>query len=147
MATTTQDRPRAFRWRTRVRFVDTDASQRIHYTAMFRYFEAAEQEFLRFLGCGYGGAHTQRFGFPRVRVECDFVSEVAYDDEVEIEVQVERVGNASFTLAFAASVDSRPAAKGRIVVVAMDKQSKRATALPKELSDALNGYRSASHAT
>ena len=37
--------------RVRVAFVDTDASGRIHFTAMLRYFEAAEQEFLRSLGC------------------------------------------------------------------------------------------------
>ena len=31
-----------FRFETRIRFIDTDASGRIHYTAMFRYFESAE---------------------------------------------------------------------------------------------------------
>ena len=31
----------SFTWDVRIRFVDTDASGRIHYTAMFKYFEQA----------------------------------------------------------------------------------------------------------
>ncbi len=40
-----------FRFKTRIRFIDTDTSGRIHYTAMFRYFESAEIEFMRTLEC------------------------------------------------------------------------------------------------
>ena len=39
-----------FTHRVRVAFPDTDASGRIHFTAMLRYFESAEIEFLRALG-------------------------------------------------------------------------------------------------
>ena len=34
-------------WPSRIRFVDTAASGRIHYTAIFRHFETAEFEFMR----------------------------------------------------------------------------------------------------
>ena len=47
-----------FSWRTRIRFIDTDASQRIHYTALFRHFEAAEEEFLRSFGQSFLSAET-----------------------------------------------------------------------------------------
>jgi len=36
-----------FRYETRIRFVDTDASGRIHYTSLFKFFEAAETELFR----------------------------------------------------------------------------------------------------
>ena len=39
-----------FTHRVRVAFPDTDASGRIHFTAMLRYFESAEIEFLRSFG-------------------------------------------------------------------------------------------------
>ena len=61
--------PEPFRFETRIRFIDTDASGRIHYTAMFRYFESAEIEWMRSRGIIYGGGD---FTFPRVHVECDF---------------------------------------------------------------------------
>jgi acyl-CoA thioesterase FadM len=46
-----------FTLQTRVGFIDTDASGRIHNTAMFRYFEAAETEFMRRLGIEYKGSN------------------------------------------------------------------------------------------
>ena len=75
---------RSYHWQNRIRFVDTDASQRIHYTAMFRHFEAAEQEFLRSMGCPYSSPDFRDYSFPRVHVECDFTAEIRYDDIIEI---------------------------------------------------------------
>ena len=58
-----------FRWPVRILFIDTDASGRIHYTALLRYFEAAEIELFR-----EAGAQEDRdeVAFPRVHVECDY---------------------------------------------------------------------------
>ena len=58
--------PPPFVFQTRIRFIDTDASGRIHYTAMFRYFESAEIEFLRTLGINYDPKRP--INFPRVHV-------------------------------------------------------------------------------
>ncbi|MCS7027050.1 MAG: acyl-CoA thioesterase [Bryobacteraceae bacterium] len=131
---------KTYRWRTRVRFVDTDASGRIHYTAMFRYFEAAEQEFLRALGVSFSADPYRDLGFPRVHVECDFSAPVRFDDEVEIEVSVARVGASSFTLAFVASVMDRPAAKGKVTIVCVDKDTQRSSPVPEHLAAALRAY-------
>src|SRR5262245_26042840 len=123
-----------YQWMTRVRFVDTDASQRIHYTAMFKHFEAAEMEFLRELNVSYNDPEFRDVGFPRVHVECDFVSELKFDDPVAIEVTLERIGASSYTLGFAASVEGRPAAKGKITVVCIDKVTQRSCPIPKRLA-------------
>src|SRR5208283_5037160 len=96
-----------FIWPSRVRFADTDASQRIHFTAMLRHFEAAEIEFLRSLGLLHNDANVSAVNFPRVHVECTYTSMVQYDDLLNIAVRVERVGNSSYKLAFEASVDER----------------------------------------
>ncbi len=42
-----------FRYETRIRFVDTDASGRIHYTSLFKFFEAAETELFRSFDISY----------------------------------------------------------------------------------------------
>jgi acyl-CoA thioesterase FadM len=60
-----------FRFQTCIRFIDADASGRIHFTAIFRYFESAEVEFLRTLGVTYDACHS--YNPPRVHVECDFL--------------------------------------------------------------------------
>ena len=92
-----------FTWESRIRFVDTDASGRIHYTALLRHFEAAEFEFLRAIGCPYTSFVNEGVGFPRVHVECDYLSALRCDDVISTAVTVERVGGTSFTLAFAVS--------------------------------------------
>ncbi|HLY18689.1 MAG TPA: thioesterase family protein [Bryobacteraceae bacterium] len=123
-----------FTHRVRVAFVDTDVSGRIHFTAMLRYFESAEIEFLRSLGYCYH--HQPDIGFPRVRVECEYRSAVGFDDELDIAVSVKRVGTSSYTLGFAASKDGKLAAEGIIVVVCVGRPG-RAQPLPDVLRDAL----------
>jgi acyl-CoA thioester hydrolase len=121
----------------RVAFVDTDASGRIHFTAMFRYFEAAEQGLLRSLGFEYRDSPPD-LGFPRVRVECEYHSAVTFDDELEIVVSVKRVGTSSYTLEFRAMLGQTLAAHGTIVVVCISRRQGRAQRLPDALRAALS---------
>ncbi len=129
-----------FRWRSRVRFSDTDASGRIHYSAMFRFMEEAEDEFLRSVGAAYSGIEASLgVSFPRVHVEAQFVAAPHYDDVVDVEVSVERVGETSFTLYFDATMEGAPVARGRIKVVCMSVETERPAALPAEFMAALRG--------
>ena len=125
-----------FTHRVRVAFPDTDASGRIHFTAMLRYFESAEIEFLRALGYRYRDAPD--VGFPRVRVECEYRTAVGFDDELDIAVSVKRVGTSSYTLEFAALKEGAVVANGSIVVVCVGRPG-RAQALPEALKEALRG--------
>ncbi len=127
-----------FVWQERIRYVDTDASGRIHFTAMLRYFETAEQEFLRHRGLSYQELESKDLGYPRVHVDCDYTSALAFDDLVSITVDVARVGRSSFTLAFTATCGGLEAAKGSIVVVCMDRKTQKSHELPKALAHALN---------
>ena len=126
-----------FTWESRIRFVDTDASGRIHYTALFRHLEAAEFEFLRALGCSYLSFPREEGGFPRIHVECDYLAALRCDDSISTAVTVERIGATSFTLGYAVSVEGRAAAKGKITVVCIDLQSQRPKALPERLAEGL----------
>jgi len=82
----------------RVRWVDTDASGRIHYTAAFRYFEAAEWEFFRRIGLSLRG-HEQTFSFPRVSVSATFHAPLYADDAIAVHIRPEHVGTTSVTFA------------------------------------------------
>jgi acyl-CoA thioester hydrolase len=126
-----------FTHRVRVAFPDTDTSGRIHFTAMLRYFESAEIELLRWLGYRYRDAPD--FGFPRVRVECEYRSAVGFDDELDIVVSVKRVGTSSYTLEFTALKEGVAAASGSVVVVCVARHG-RAHAIPDVLREALQEY-------
>ncbi len=125
-----------FVWPVRVRFVDTDASHRIHFTAMLRHFEAAEIEFLRALGLLKDPTRSN-VNFPRVHVECTYTAMVQYDDMLDIAVRVERVGNASYKLAFEATVEDRLVARGFVTAVCVDVSTGRSRAMPEGLAAAL----------
>lgn len=131
-----------FCWRSRIRFSDTDASGRIHYSAMFRHMEAAEDEFLRAIGQPYASIETAAgISFPRVHVEAQFVAPLRYDDEVETQVTVERVGESSFTLYFMSVANGTAVARGRITAVCMSTETQRSTPLPEALAEALQARR------
>ncbi len=107
-----------FRISRRVDFADTDMAGIIHFSNYFRYMEFAEVGFLRSRGlsvsmtCG-----AEKIGFPRVSASCDFLHPVRFEDVVEIEVHVERVGQKSVTYTFDFTHHGKLVAKGRISCV------------------------------
>jgi YbgC/YbaW family acyl-CoA thioester hydrolase len=122
--------PEPFRYETRIRFVDTDASGRIHYTALFRFFEAAETELFRTFGINYSkGA----FNFPRVHAECDIKLPLRHDDLLTVEVSLTKLGTSSLRFEFKVFNEGELAATGAIVMVCMDRQAQRSIPLPGEL--------------
>lgn len=82
----------------RVRWVDTDASGIIHYTAAFRYFEVAEWELFRKAGVSLS-AGEQTFGLPRVAVNATFHAPLRVDEEIAVHIHLQRLGNTSITFA------------------------------------------------
>ncbi|MBI5086435.1 MAG: acyl-CoA thioesterase [Acidobacteria bacterium] len=128
-----------FAWRTRIRFVDTDASGRIHYSSLFRHFEAAEDEFFRSIGFAYAEREAADLTYPRVHVEADYLSALRYDDPVYVTVAVAKIGARSYTLELNLYLEetSDVAASGLITVVCMSRRSQKAHPLPADLRAAL----------
>lgn len=127
--------------RIRVPFVDVDSSDRIHFTAVMRYWELAEHALMRSLGMPYSTA-LREVAFPRVHVSADFRGGILFDDELEVEARVAKVGASSWTVAFTARhADAGPdapiLADGRMTIVAMDPTTERPAPLPAELRAAL----------
>lgn len=134
--------PDPFIWRSRIRFSETDASGRIHYAAMFRHMEAAEDEFMRSISLEYSKTMADgELAFPRVHVEAQFMAALHYDDEIETHVLVERVGESSFTLYFKTVCNEVAVARGRITSVCISVDSQRPHAIPEAMADALRENR------
>ena len=118
--------------RARVAWVDTDAGGRIHFTAAFRWAELAETSLARKLGLlgGWGG-------YPRRRVEADYLKVLVFEDEVEIRIRVENVGRTSVTYAWTISKDGEPYVEGRHTIVHVDETGRPAP-LPEQVRAALS---------
>lgn len=117
--------PHRFTTRRRVEFRDTDAAGIAHFSTYFVWMESAEHELLRAAGVHLvehvpsetpGGA-AETVSWPRVNATCDYRSAVRFNDELDIEVGVERVGGASVTWLFRFVCAGRPVAEGRVVAV------------------------------
>jgi acyl-CoA thioester hydrolase len=85
--------------RLRVRWVDTDASGRIHYTAAFRYFEIAEWELFRRAGILFRGPDGE-FNLPRVEVKANFLAALHVDDEIAVHIRPEKLGRTSVVFGY-----------------------------------------------
>jgi acyl-CoA thioester hydrolase len=121
------------RERRRVAWIDTDAGGRIHFTAVFRYAEAAETGLRRELGLMGDWAD-----YPRRRVEADYLSVLEFEDEVEVRIVPERLGRTSITWAWEIARDGERCVEGRHTVVHVDAEG-RPSELPREVRERLAG--------
>jgi 4-hydroxybenzoyl-CoA thioesterase/acyl-CoA thioester hydrolase len=134
----------AFRTRRRVEFRDTDAAGLMHFSVFFTYMEVAEHELLRSVGLSvlerdHDGAVT----WPRVAASCDFLRPLRFEDEFDIEVGVERLGEKSVTYLFRFLHDGQEAAIGRITAVCcrIDKDAPtRSIPIPERIADKLRPF-------
>ena len=125
--------PVAHRERRRVAWVDTDAGGRIHFTAVFRWAEAAETELRRSLGLLEDWPD-----YPRRRVEAEYHAVLRFDDEVEVVLAPERVGRTSITWGWRIERGGELCVEGRHTVVHVDADGR-----PAELPPALRSRLSA----
>lgn len=101
-----------------VEFSDTDMAGIMHFSAFFRFMEAAEHAFLRHLGFSvYSEVNGEVVTFPRVAASCQFHSPARCEDVLDIDVSVARVGTKSVTYHFAFSQHGRDVATGEMTSV------------------------------
>ena len=102
----------------RVEFRDTDAAGIVHFSVFFTYMEETEHEFLRELGLGVKCEIDGRWvSFPRVSARCDYRIPLKFEQLVDIELSVGRIGTKSVTYDFRFVLDGRLAAEGSLTAV------------------------------
>jgi acyl-CoA thioester hydrolase len=113
--------------RGRVAWVDTDAGGRIHFTAAFRWAEAAETSLMRRLGM------LDKWGdYPRRHVEAEYLKVLRFEDEFELRLRVDAVGRTSITYGWEILRDGEVCIRGNHTVVRVDRAG-RAEPLPEAL--------------
>src|SRR5262249_44013872 len=83
--------PTPFHTTRLVEFSDTDMAGIMHFSAFFRYMEAAEHELLRSMGFSvYSEIDGHPVSFPRVAASCEYHSPAKCEDTLSIDVTVRR---------------------------------------------------------
>jgi acyl-CoA thioester hydrolase len=124
----------------RVPFKDVDLSQRIHYTALFSYFEVADHAFFREIGYPYQELLKQNYHLPRVSVNCDYLGMIEYDDVLQVDTSIAKIGHSSFTYIFKVRKGAVDAAKGSMTIVFIDKESGRSIPIPSDIRNQLEKH-------
>jgi 4-hydroxybenzoyl-CoA thioesterase/acyl-CoA thioester hydrolase len=136
-----------FRTTRRVEFRDTDMAGIMHFSAFFTVLESVEHEFLRSLGLSVVMSDGDgQLGWPRVSASCDFKGAVKFEDVLDIELSIARLGEKSVTYQFSLESAGRRIADGKIVAVCCrlrEGEALQAVAIPRAIAEQLRPYISA----
>ncbi len=102
-----------------VEFPETDMAGIVHFSNFNRWMEQAEHAFFRSQGLKivYHQPDGIVLGWPRVSANCRFESPARYEDVVDVQLFVERIGVKSLTYDIRFSVEGRSVARGRLKTV------------------------------
>ena len=110
--------PETFKHTRRIEFRDTDMAGIVHFSNFFAYMEQAEHAFLRSIGLGViCTIDGQEISWPRVNANCNYRQAIKFEEMIDIEVSVARIGTKSITYDFQFSREETQVADGSITVV------------------------------
>ena len=125
----------------RVEFHHTDAAGIVHFSQFFLYMEEVEHEFWRSRDLSVMLHDAEGvLTWPRVSASCDYKSTARFEDLLEIELTISRLGEKSVTFAFRFTDQAREVASGRITTVCCRIQpggSPRSVAIPDWIREKL----------
>jgi 4-hydroxybenzoyl-CoA thioesterase/acyl-CoA thioester hydrolase len=121
----------AFVTSRRVEFSDTDAAGIMHFAAFFRMMEQAEHDLLRNVNLSVVMHDAAgKISWPRVAAKCDFQAAARFEETLQIEVRIARLGKRSITYSHRFLRDGQVLAIGEITAVCCRI---REGALPKSM--------------
>jgi 4-hydroxybenzoyl-CoA thioesterase/acyl-CoA thioester hydrolase len=108
----------AFVTSRRVEFSDTDAAGIMHFAAFFRMMEQAEHDLLRSIELSVVMHDAAgKISWPRVAAKCDFQAAARFEEVLQIEVRVTRLGKRSVTYSHRFLRDGQVLAIGDVTAV------------------------------
>jgi acyl-CoA thioester hydrolase len=116
------------------RFSDFDMYGHVNSAVYFSYFEYAR---LQALGEVFEDV-VDSIWFVVAKQSCDYLEPILLKDTVFIELKVAKVGKSSFDLEYFVKNNQKVFAKGFTTLVAIDKNTKKATPLTQDIQNYLS---------
>lgn len=109
----------------RVRFSETDMFGHVNNTVPFIYFEQARIEFLKEIGVLFDLTNPEPEYIPVIAdLQCDFLEQMYFDDEIKVYVKVDRIGNSSVDIHYMATrKDGSVCLTGRSALVKIGRKT------------------------
>lgn len=132
----------AFTVKKRVEFHQTDMAGIVHFSEFFRYFESAEHAMFRSLGLSVHEKGSD-VGWPRVSCRFDYAQPLYFEDEFDLQIVVQRIGECSLTLACEITRGETLIAKGESTSVRCRKTEEgrmKKSPIPDSVRSKLEGF-------
>ncbi|MBI1368545.1 MAG: acyl-CoA thioesterase [Planctomycetes bacterium] len=110
----------------RVEFSDTDMAGIVHFAKFFHYMEAAEHDLFRRMGLSVAQKPGENpFCWPRVHVECDYLSPLYFEDEIDVRLIVREMRTKAivFGFEFTRKSDRKVVARGSMTTVCTQRDA------------------------
>ena len=122
--------PFKFSAHTRVGFSDTDAQGVVYYGRYMPYFDLARVEYHRSLGMLRSEPQDKQFVMRAMSVE--YFEPARFDDPIEVDVRISRIGTSSVTYEFAAYLEGEQlAVTATQTLVLIDLADRRPCPVPE----------------
>ena len=135
---------KSYTHRRRIEFRETDMAGIVHFSNFFAYMEQAEHAFLRSVGMGViCEVEGQKISWPRVNANCDYKVAIKFEETIDVEVTVAKIGTKSVTYAFDFFLDQTKIAAGSITAVCcLFEHGKKPESIPvpQPFIDAIKPY-------
>ncbi|QLH36100.1 MAG: acyl-CoA thioesterase [Parachlamydiaceae bacterium] len=126
----------------KVRMHDTDMAGILYFAKQFRYVHDALEDLIEKEGFNFHDLfNNSEFVFVIVHAEADYLSSVQVGDVLEIRVEVERLGNTSFTMAYEIfKADGVLMGKAKTVHVCLESKTRPKIPIPQSLKKIFQKY-------
>lgn len=125
--------------RLRVRYGECDAQGVVFNANYFAFFDVALTELWREAVGGYTAMLGSGVDMVVARASADFRGAARFDEEIEVEIAVRRMGATSLVTALCVRRDGELLVEGEMVHVFFDRATLAKTPIPLQVREALGG--------
>ena len=133
-----------FRHTIRVRFAECDQQGVVFNAHWLGYFDVLITELWREHGGGYSEMLAAGTDMVVAEVTLRLLGPARFDDDVDFELTVTRLGTTALSTHIEATVDGNPVASGDMRHVCIDPETKTKKAIPDEVREGLAGIQAPS---
>ena len=126
--------------RLRVRFHECDPQGVVFYAHYFAYVDVALTEMWREAFGSYGEVVAAGTDVVVVEATATFRASARFDDDLDVELRIDRLGTTSMAMATAIRRDGEALVEGRIVHVFVDTATMAKKKIPDHMRAALESY-------
>lgn len=132
-----------FQVRKRVEFAETDMAGIVHFSNYFRYMEVVEHSFFRSLGLSvYMPFDEAILSWPRVSCSFEYKRPMRFEDEVDLVLNITKVGAKSLTYTVDILLEEDVIAQGtsKMVCCLLEEGKMKSIAIPSLLLEKFAPY-------